>query len=443
MKTYDVLIAGSGPGGSTVAREMARAGKSVCLFEKGRDHQWIGNHLMALDICAKSGLYFTEQGLSMTVPETTGGATIMYCGAVGRPVPWLKTKYGIDIEDYCDAAAEEIGVRKLPDELLGDSSKRVMAAANELGYKWEPLEKFMRPEKCPSGFACGAKCMLGCACGAKWTAREYIADAVKAGADLMLQHEVIDLIVEDNTAVGLRVRHKNQLKEFRGKVVVVAGGGLGAPRILKRSGVWEAGDGCFMDATMMVYGVAPKGRKGNYCDPPMTVGSWEYHEEEGVMLSHLIDPWMLFPMMMTLRGVKPLLMTLKYNRVVGMMIKIKDELSGWVNVEGDVDKPFTRNDRRKLDLGSVISRRILIKSGCDPNNLYNSPVRGTHPSGTCRIGNVVDKDLKLQRYDNCYVCDASVVPEALDRPVVLMMIGFGRRLADHLKGKYWGQEKTA
>jgi hypothetical protein len=39
--------------------------------------------------------------------------------------------------------------RTLPDELLGESSKRVMAAANELGYKWEPLEKFMRPERCP------------------------------------------------------------------------------------------------------------------------------------------------------------------------------------------------------------------------------------------------------------------------------------------------------
>jgi choline dehydrogenase-like flavoprotein len=435
MKEYDVIVAGSGPGGSTVAREMAKAGKSVCLLEKGRDHQWIGNHLMALDIAARHGLYFTEEGLSMTVPETTGGATLMYCGAVGRPVPWLKQKYGIDIENYCDAAAEEIGVRPLPDELLGGSSRRAMAAANELGYKWEPLEKFMRPERCPHGFNCGAKCMLGCACGAKWTAREYIAEAKAHGAELFTKHEVIDVIVEDGTAVGVRARSGHELKEFRGKTVVISGGGLGTPRILKRSGVWEAGDGCFMDATMMVYGVGPSGTKGTYCDPPMSVGSWEYHEEEGVMLSHLIDPWMLFPMMMVLKGLRPALMSLRYPRVMGMMIKIKDELSGWVDVEGNVSKPLTRNDKKKLDLGSVVSRRILIKAGCDPNCLYNSPIRGTHPSGTCRIGAVVDENLKTYRYNNLYVCDASVVPEALDRPVVLMMIGLGRRLAGHLLGK--------
>ncbi len=49
MKSYDVIVVGSGPGGSTLAREMAMAGKSVCLLEKGRDHKWIGNHIMALD----------------------------------------------------------------------------------------------------------------------------------------------------------------------------------------------------------------------------------------------------------------------------------------------------------------------------------------------------------------------------------------------------------
>jgi choline dehydrogenase-like flavoprotein len=390
---------------------------------------------MALDIAANAGLYFTEEWLSMTVPETTGGATIMYCGSVGRPVPWLKTKYNIDIEAQCDAAAEEIGVKPLPEELLGNCSRRVMAAANELGYNWEPLEKFMRPERCPSEFKCGAKCMLGCRCKAKWTAREYIADAKINGAELFVKHEVIDIMVEDGTAVGVRASHKGRLKEIRANTVVVSAGGIGSPRVLKRSGIAGAGDGCFMDATMLVYGVAPSGRKGSYCDPPMSVGSWEYHEEDGVMLSTLIDPWLLFPMMMILKGVKPALLSLRYPRVVGMMIKIKDELSGYVDVEGKVSKPMTRADRKKLDLGSVVSRRILAKAGCDPSFIFNSPIRGTHPSGTCRIGEVVDEDLKTYQYDNLYVCDASVVPEALDRPVVLMMIGLGRRLAAHLLKK--------
>lgn len=32
---YDVIVIGSGPGGATIAREMAKNGKSVLLVKKG------------------------------------------------------------------------------------------------------------------------------------------------------------------------------------------------------------------------------------------------------------------------------------------------------------------------------------------------------------------------------------------------------------------------
>jgi cholesterol oxidase len=34
---YDVVVIGSGYGGSITASRMARAGKKVCLFERGRE----------------------------------------------------------------------------------------------------------------------------------------------------------------------------------------------------------------------------------------------------------------------------------------------------------------------------------------------------------------------------------------------------------------------
>jgi choline dehydrogenase-like flavoprotein len=58
-------------------------------------------------------------------------------------------------------------------------------------------------------------------------------------------------------------------------------------------------------------------------------------------------------------------------------------------------------------------------------------VRGAHPGGTARIGDVVDHDLQT-RIRNLYVCDASAIPEALDLPVVLTVIALGKRLAAHL-----------
>jgi choline dehydrogenase-like flavoprotein len=59
------------------------------------------------------------------------------------------------------------------------------------------------------------------------------------------------------------------------------------------------------------------------------------------------------------------------------------------------------------------------------------PLIGTHPSSTVRIGNMLDQNLKSE-INGLYVCDASVFPEALDRPTVLTIIGLGKRLAQHL-----------
>jgi choline dehydrogenase-like flavoprotein len=33
---------------------------------------------------------------------------------------------------------------------------------------------------------------------------------------------------------------------------------------------------------------------------------------------------------------------------------------------------------------------------------------------------------------NLYACDASIFPEALDRPTVLTIVAFGKRLSRHL-----------
>ena len=60
-----------------------------------------------------------------------------------------------------------------------------------------------------------------------------------------------------------------------------------------------------------------------------------------------------------------------------------------------------------------------------------TPLRGTHPSGTVRIGTMLDENLQTE-VPGLYVCDASVFPEALDRPTVLTIIGLGKRLAKHL-----------
>ena len=75
-----------------------------------------------------------------------------------------------------------------------------------------------------------------------------------------------------------------------------------------------------------------------------------------------------------------------------------------------------------------------MRAGCDSDSIFVSPLRGTHPSGTVRIGEMLDKNLQTE-VEGLYVCDASTFPEALDRPTVLTIISLGKRLSQHLLKK--------
>ena len=127
----DVVVVGSGPGGATAARQLARAGKKVVLLEMGRDYRsefYYGTHLGALIYGDNHGLLFTEEGLNIIRPLMTGGATNLFTGSAARPPAWLKERYKVDIDDYVEETINELDIRPLPDELLGEASKRIMEA---------------------------------------------------------------------------------------------------------------------------------------------------------------------------------------------------------------------------------------------------------------------------------------------------------------------------
>jgi choline dehydrogenase-like flavoprotein len=54
-----------------------------------------------------------------------------------------------------------------------------------------------------------------------------------------------------------------------------------------------------------------------------------------------------------------------------------------------------------------------------------------HPSGTVKVDDLLDSNLKT-RFDNLYVCDCSVIPEAWGLPHTFTIVALGKRLAKHL-----------
>ena len=304
----NVIVIGSGPGGATLARALAQAGRSVRILEKGQDYRqrwYYGTYLGALRYADRGSFLFTREGMNIIRPLMVGCATSMFCGCATPPPDWLAAKYGIDLEAHISETIAELEIKVLPTELRGVASTRMAEAGQGLGLDWQPLPKFMRPNRpnIDKPFDCGAHCMLGCRCGAKWNAGSYVEEAVEAGAVLETGVTVESILIEGGQAIGVTARSHGRSVQLRAETVILAAGGIGSPIILQASGFDAAGDGITVDTTRMVYGVSKEA--GIASDPPM---SWYAEDpDRGVLYSTLIDPWLLYPLMSGMSGLKHVL----------------------------------------------------------------------------------------------------------------------------------------
>ncbi len=427
-KSWDTVVVGSGPGGASVARSLARAGRRVLILERGRD--WRGSALYgtypgAMLYADHRALLFSREGMNIIRPLMVGGATSMYCGCSAPPGAWWSERYGIDLDIEAEETAKELGVGPLPPGLRGVASTRIAEAAEELGMTWQAQDKLMSPGA--EAFDCGAHCMLGCRCGAKWNAGAYVDEAVAAGGTVWTGARADRVLVEGGSVRGVEGRKGRKKFTVEAETVVVAGGGIGTPLLLRASGIEGAGRGMAIDTTVMVYGLAPY--RGIGSDPPMT---WSHADDDlGVLYSTLIDPWLMYPLIMARKGPRWALTWPRWGRTLGVMIKLTDEISGGVESGARIHKGLTEGDRERLGRAEAVAGRILRKAGCDPDTIFTTPLRGTHPSATARIGDVLTSDLETE-VRRLYVCDASVFPRSLGRPTVLTIIALAKRLSKHL-----------
>ena len=114
------------------------------------------------------------------------------------------------------------------------------------------------------------------------------------------------------------------------------------------------------------------------------------------------------------------------------MVKAKDELGGKLTDTGGVRKILDKSEKQKLWRGYERAKEILKNAGA--KNIFKTPYLAAHPGGTVKIGELVDSNLMTQ-YDNLFVCDCSVMPEAWGLPPTTTIIGLGKRLAKHLSGE--------
>jgi choline dehydrogenase-like flavoprotein len=117
---------------------------------------------------------------------------------------------------------------------------------------------------------------------------------------------------------------------------------------------------------------------------------------------------------------------------IQIMVKAKDELGGKLSDRGGVHKILDKNEKQKLHRGYERAKEILKKAGA--KSIFKTQYLAAHPGGTAKVGDLVDSNL-MTKFDNLFVCDCSVIPEAWGMPPTTTIIGLGKRLAKHLLGE--------
>jgi len=420
-KKYDYVIVGSGAGGATLAKELSTKGKTVAVLEKGIKEVKLGGFFDCAryyDLTAmKMGPTSREGDSIIWRTFMAGGPTVVCCGNGVRSLEKELAEFGINLEEEFKEAEEEMQIAPYDIRRLSPGGKRILEASTELGYKMEPMPKFIDPAKCTR---CG-HCQYGCAYGAKWTAVEFLDEAEKNGADIFYNHVVDKVIIENGSAKGVSLT-KGNTSRINADAVILSAGGLATPVILQHSGLDKAGSKYFMDMFVNTYGTA-KGLDQTK-EPTMALVDLEFHESEGFLLSPFIHPKKMIRFLeLGMRG-----MLMPTNGMLGIMAKTKDDSAGKVYPDGSFSKTITADDRKRLNKGHELSKEILIKAGADSKSVVIGKVGGAHPGGTAAIGEIVDKDLQTE-VNNLFACDASVLPEAPGMPPILTIVALAKRLA--------------
>lgn len=419
-----IIIVGSGAGGATVAKELSAnattgndngRGIEVLLIEKGP----------AIDDSKDASRYYANiRSSEVEILRTfcLGGSTTVSAGNGMRALEKELSVLGIDLSEEFKEAERELGVRTLPDSHFGEGTRRIMAAAGDLGFEMKKMPKFIDPIRC---VPCG-KCSFGCPNNAKWSAIEFIKDAEKNGAKIITGMPVDNIIVKDGEVVGVRSRDKT----FRADIVVLSAGALETPRLLKKQGLLSMSSSTrtrtrththtpriFVDTFITIGGIL----KGVRLNREVTMNALIAFADFTLFphfSNHLVKR-------MSVSGIKT-----SPDDVLGIMVKIKDEEVevGEMAEADEVKKGITKKDAVLLSEGAAIAGAILKRAGVEPSSFVSTHVRGAHPGGTAMIGEAVDKNLATE-VSGLYVADASVLPASPGAPPILTIVALAKYLS--------------
>ena len=401
-----VIIVGTGAGGGIIAYELAKNDVPVTIIEKGP--------------YIKSGeafKYYDKYSEDVDLLTTTciGGASIVSMSNMVRALDEELLEFDVDLSEAYEYVEELVGVHQLDDSHIGKGSQAFLDAGRKLGLKTMKMPKAIREKDC---IQCG-KCAFGCPADAKWSGKDFVDDAVEAGAELICDAEVIKVITEDGNACGVTYIKDDKEESIFADTVILSAGAIGTTLILRNSGIEDAGREIFFD-------------------PFVSVGGYlkDINFNTEVQMAGLVvgENFVLSPHFSSFIRANIPDDSVTDEDILSIMVKTPDECRGYVDDDGDVVKINTIQDIRYLAEGVATAGFILKEAGVDPNTIGSTVYRGAHPGGTAPIGKIVDSNQETE-IKGLFVSDASVLPISPGKPPILTILALSKRLADYLIDK--------
>ncbi len=472
----DVVIVGSGAGGAIAAATLAEAGLDVLVLEAGAHYNrdsYPSDHLAAIAALYRdAGLTIAEGRPPIPVPvaKVLGGTTVINSGTCFRaPDPVLadwRRRFGIgwtgDLDaDYAEAE-DFLRVTQLDPERMGRNGQLAMEGAAAIGASGAPIHR-----NAGSCVQCSS-CPFGCEIDAKRGMHvSYLPRAVAGGARIRAGVEVEAVTMEGEQAVGVsgRVRGGDgggrPYRVRARRAVIVAGGALGTPELLQRSGL----------------GGRQVGRN-LHIHPACWVGA-RYEEEvrgwDGVMQSFYVDEWERERVLLEATftplafggawllgaGASHQRAMLDFGHVGSIGVHLSDRSAGRVGLgaEGSLRASYklTRDDARRLAFGIARAAEIHFAAGATevypnitragilkPGDLAEFEatefkpaelrLEAFHPMGTARIAadpgeGVCAPDGSVNGSRDLYVADASLFPTSVGVNPMMTVIAFAKQIA--------------
>ncbi|MDF0531083.1 FAD-dependent oxidoreductase [Tsukamurella sp. 8F] len=241
----DVVVIGSGPGGSAAASVLTEAGLDVMVLEKGDYHappDHLSTEFHALtDLYAGSPFLTDNAQTTLLAGECLGGSSVVGYAGCFRPSEQVRADWGsrgLPMNEDFDAALEAVW-RRLDVTSSGSSpstrDELLEKGCRELGLGVRTVPRAVEDCDHVDGSGRCLNCRLG---GKRTTTATWLRDAERRGARIVTGVDVRSIDVGDGRARRVVARTSGgSWLTVECRAVVVAAGAIQTPALLRRSGI--------------------------------------------------------------------------------------------------------------------------------------------------------------------------------------------------------------